>query len=144
MAQQSGQNYANHTRFDPHFHFFLVPVFLIAFIMVVIHSVTHWDLHAAVHLLFAFAVLAALFRMRIYSMKVQDRVIRLEERIRLSAILTDPLRSRINELTTKQLVALRFASDGEVAGLVEKALNGADPKTIKQAIVNWRPDYERV
>ena len=92
----------------------------------------------------AFGLAVVTFQGRITSLKVQDRVIRLEERLRLSAILEGASRARISDLTTKQLVALRFASDGEVAGLVDKALNGATPKEIKAAIVNWRADYERV
>jgi hypothetical protein len=144
MADQTPQNYGNHTRFDPPFHFFLIPIFLATFIWTIVYAFQHGGLRSWLHVVLAFAALLAVFHMRFYSLKVQDRVIRLEERIRLSAILTDPLRSRINELTTKQLVALRFASDGEVAGLVEKALAGAEPKAIKQAIVNWRADNERV
>ena len=144
MASQTPQTFANHTRFDPPFHFFIVPIFLATFIWTVVYAFQHCSLYSWLHALLAFTVLLAVLHMRFYSLKVQDRVIRLEERIRLSAILNDPLRGRVNELTTKQLVALRFASDGEVAGLVEKALNGATPKDIKQAIVNWRADYERV
>ncbi len=144
MAEQAPQNLGNHTRFDPPFHFFLIPVFLITFIGFTWVAITHLSVHSVWHAIIALALLVAVFHIRVYALKVQDRVIRLEERIRLSAILEGSLRSRISELTIKQLVALRFASDGEVSGLVEKALNGATPKEIKAAIVNWRADYERV
>jgi hypothetical protein len=91
------------------------------------------------------AVALAGFKARIYALKVQDRLIRLEERLRLQGLLSEPLRSRIGELTESQLVALRFASDAECPSLMEKALSQklaiAD---IKKAIVNWRPDYFRV
>ena len=79
------------------------------------------------------------------ALKVQDRVIRLEERLRLAELLPDRTRPRIGELTESQLVALRFASDGESPALVEKALaTGMKSKEIKKAIQNWRPDYFRV
>jgi len=77
---------------------------------------------------------------------VQDRVIRLEERLRLERLLDPPLAARISELTTAQLVALRFASDEEVGGLVARVLEGelTGRKEIKRAIRSWRPDHERI
>jgi hypothetical protein len=82
---------------------------------------------------------------RTNALKVQDRVIRLEERIRLAAILNDSLRSRIEELTESQLIALRFSSEAELPGLVEKSLNSKmSSADIKKSIVNWRADIFRV
>jgi hypothetical protein len=91
------------------------------------------------------ALLVAMARIRGYAIRVQDRVIRLEERLRLMSVLQEPLRSRIGELQDKQMVALRFASDEELSGLVQRALDEKLSNTdIKKAILKWRPDYSRV
>jgi len=152
MAEKKPQTYANHTRLDPPFHFFLLPVLGLGLILSLIHFFYHLresDLRDNIHsfllivLAVAFVVLA--LKERLYSVKVQDRVIRLEERLRLTQLLSEPLRSRITDLTEDQLIALRFASDAEVPKLVERALNEKLSRSdIKKAIQNWRPDYWRV
>jgi Ca2+/Na+ antiporter len=152
MAEKKPQTFANHTRFDPPFHFYLVPIFVLALILTLIHffaHINHGDLHDHVHavllILLAVAFLIWLGKTRMYALKVQDRVIRLEERLRLMQLLQEPLRSRIPELTVDQLCGLRFASDAEIPKLVERALNEKLSRAdIKKSIQNWRPDYWRV
>src|SRR5207244_1075393 len=93
----------------------------------------------------ALALTLAVFLIRIYALKVQDRVIRLEERLRLSGLLPEPLRTRMLQLDEKQMVALRFAADAEIPALVERVLDQKlPPADIKKAIRAWRPDYYRV
>jgi len=151
MAQES-QSYDHHTRWDPAFHFFVIPVFVIGLLMTLIHFFAHITegdfrdhFHAFMLILLAAACLTLVFKVRLYSLKVQDRVIRLEERLRLTQLASEPLRSRIPELTVDQLCALRFASDAEVTKLAERALNEKLSRAdIKKAIQTWRPDYWRV
>jgi Family of unknown function (DUF6526) len=152
MAENKPQNYSSHTRFDPVFHFFLAPVFGFTLVFSLIHFFYHLresdlrhNLHSFFIVLLALALLGVLFKERLYALKVQDRVIRLEERLRLMQILSEPLRSRIPELSEDQLCGLRFAQDTEVPKLVERAIGEKlTRKQIKQAIQNWRPDYWRV
>jgi hypothetical protein len=143
---ETPQSYSHHTRWDPIFHFFVLPVFVLALVAAIVH-VFLWrhPLHALLLVLFSLAALITVFKVRLYPLKVQDRVIRLEERLRLATLLPEGLRSRIPELTEQQLVALRFASDGEVAGLAQRAMNEKlSPDAIKKAIQNWRADNWRV
>ena len=145
MAERVPQTLANHARFDPPFHFFILPVFFIALILAIAHLVMHPSLHSAWLVIFTLAAAAAVVKMRTYSLKVQDRVIRLEERLRLAILLDKPLRARITELSESQLVGLRFASDAELPALTARALQEKlSNAEIKKAVIQWRPDYWRV
>jgi len=152
MAETKPQNLANHTRWDPPFHFYVLPIFVLGLILSLVHffaHITHGNIfdkvHALLLILLAVAFLLLAFKERLYALRVQDRVIRLEERLRLTQLLPEPLRSRIPELTVDQLCGLRFASDAEIPKLVERALNEKLKRAdIKKAIQNWRPDYWRV
>ena len=152
MAETKPQNLANHTRRDPPFHFYILPIFALALILTLVHffaHITHGDLRDQIHafllILLAVALLMLMFKVRLYALRVQDRVIRLEERLRLTQLLSEPLRSRIPELTEDQLCGLRFASDAEIPKLVERTLKeNLKRADIKKAIQNWRPDYWRV
>jgi len=145
MADASPQNSSHHTRYDPLFHFFILPVFAITLLASIVHLVRRPGLHSAWLIVFMVAALLALFKIRLYPLKVQDRVIRLEERLRLMTLLDPTLRPRIGELAESQLIALRFASDTELPALAVRALNEKLPAPeIKKAIQQWRPDYWRV
>ncbi len=142
------QSYAHHTRWDPPFHFFILPVFAVAVIVAIVHAIMHFNhhpLHGVMLVLFALAALVAIFKIRLNALKVQDRLICLEERLRLASILQEPLRSRIPELTEGQLIGLRFASDAELPALVQRALTEKlSCSDIKKSIQTWRPDNFRV
>jgi|SRR5579884_316210 hypothetical protein len=145
QMSQKPQTYANHARRQMVFHFFLVPVLILNLLYSIILLIRHPNPNAAWIVIMAIALLVMAFLVRINPLKVQDRLIRLEERMRLSALLTEPLRSRIPELAERQLVALRFASDEELPALVEETLaHNLKGKEIKQRIKNWRPDHWRV
>jgi hypothetical protein len=144
MAEKP-QSFQHHTKLDPAFHQFLLPVGLILLVASIVNLVRNFGWSSGWHALLMVWAMIAVFKIRLYALKVQDRVIRLEERLRLGRLLPAPLQPRIPELTESQLIALRFASDGELPGLVEKTLAGnLDRKAIKQAIQTWRPDYWRV
>jgi hypothetical protein len=143
-VERKPQTYLNHTKWDPPFHFFLGPFLMIVFGLSIWNVIREdYELPAWVLLALSFGTLILTFKTRLYALKVQDRVIRLEERLRLMRVLPERLRPRVEELTESQVIALRFASDAELSGLVEKALAGSSNADIKKAIVNWRPDYYR-
>ena len=145
MAERTAQNYSNHTRFDPLFHFFLLPVAGITLGFAVYNAIQNFGFAGIWFVVLAVAFVVGVVKMRLYALKAQDRVIRLEERMRLALLCPEPLRSRIPELTEGQLIALRFACDSECPGLVEKALSSKlSSKQIKKDIQQWRPDYFRI
>jgi hypothetical protein len=146
MAETTQQTYANHMRFHPLFHFFLAPGSLVLIALALVDVVRHpSQLDPWFMLLLSVLFFVAAFLLRSYPLKAQDRIIRLEERLRLQSVLPAVLRPRIPELTEAQLIGLRFASDGELPALVEKALaTGMPQKEIKKRIAAWRPDTFRV
>jgi hypothetical protein len=140
------QSYENHTRWHAPFHYFVAPVLLTNVVVAVVQLVRDpgldkgWWLVVSIALL----VLAALVRMN--PLRVQDRVIRLEESLRYYQVLPEELATRAAQLTTAQTVALRFASDEELEGLVREVLDGrlTKPDEIKRAIKGWRADAFRI
>jgi uncharacterized membrane protein YheB (UPF0754 family) len=140
------QNYSHHVKWVPTFHFFVMPVLVLNLIWS-IHRIIHngftWD--SLIQMLTALALVLLMFNARIFALRVQDRVIRMEERQRFARLLPADLQPRINEFKPGQLVALRFAGDEELPALARKVLTDklTDSKTIKQMIKNWRADYLR-
>lgn len=145
MAAQI-QTYANHRRYVPAYHFFALPVLLVNVFVETLRfsrapgGATGWSVIVAIALLFG------LFFLRVMPLKAQDRVIRLEERTRLEQLLPQDLKGRIDELTPRQLIELRFAPDDEVPELARRALSGElkGSGDIKRAIRNWRADHMRM
>ena len=144
------QNYSNHVRWFPLFHFVVMPLLLLNFLSHLVRLfmappesgrkiLAFWVLFSITLILLALAS-------RLQSIKTQDRVIRLEERLRYKDVLSPDLAAKASNLPVEQIIALRFASDEELPGLVERTLNGefAKPKEIKQAVKNWQGDYLRV
>jgi hypothetical protein len=139
------QSFAHHAKFDLAFHFFVFPVLAINVIAAVYHLFQFPGLGSAWFLVVSLALAALAGRTRAFATKLQDRIIRLEERVRMTAVLPEPLRSRIGELTDSQFVGLRFASDAELPALVQRALDEKLTRTdLKKAVTNWRADYSRV
>jgi hypothetical protein len=141
----AAQSYANHKKYVPGYH-------AIAFVLLLIN--VGWSIRQAarelngdriVYLLTAIALVLVFFYSRVFAIQVQDRVIRLEERLRLARLLPDDLRGRVEEFTVAQLVALRFASDAELPGLARRVLQEGmgDRDSIKRAIKDWRADNQR-
>jgi len=140
------QNFKNHTKFVPAFHFFVLPVLVIN-----LGTQVYWwikigfiSLHFFTVLL-AVALLLGILYGRIFALSVQDRLIRLEEQLRYERVLPEELRWRADELTVSQFVSLRFASDDELPMLARKVLDEklTERKVIKQLVKNWKPDNLR-
>lgn len=145
LAEKKPQTFANHARLDPLYHLLVLPIFAIAVIVGIVHFLLRPGLHTALLFVLSVAAAIAVLKLRLYPLRVQDRVICLEERLRLSSLMSEPLRPRIPELTEAQLIALRFASDAELPKLAERAISEKlSPADIKKAIQTWRPDYWRV
>jgi hypothetical protein len=139
------QSYQKHARLLPGFHFFAIPVLLVNLLNEIRHLVQDPTRHFAFQVVVAAALLATAFLSRIQALTVQDRVIRLEMRLRLRGVLPPDLQPDIDALTHRQLVALRFASDAEMAELVREVLAGklSNGKAIKMRIKNWQADWLR-
>jgi hypothetical protein len=140
------QNFANHAKTVPAFHLFVLPVlFLNVGWSVYRWKLSLWSFDGAVAVLTSVALLLGIMFARMFALSVQDRVIRMEERLRCERLLPQDLQPRIVELEPGQLISLRFASDAELPELARKVLDEKikDRKVIKQQIKNWRPDYLR-
>jgi hypothetical protein len=140
------QNFANHTRWHPPFHFFILPVMIINFFWSVVVFIKVPDWNSGWWIVVSLALLMLTFFVRTNALKVQDRIIRLEERLRYQQLLSPALTAQTAALTPSQICALRFAGDDELAELLNQVVAGQfrRPKDIKLAIKNWRADTFRV
>ncbi|HKS23985.1 MAG TPA: DUF6526 family protein [Thermoanaerobaculia bacterium] len=143
---QQEQSYANHARYLPLYHFIVVPLFGLHFLATVVYAFLHprdwmnwWQVVVAV------ALLLFVWAARLMALTVQNRVIRLEETLRLQRLLPDDLRGRIGELRTSHLIAMRFCSDAELPEMCRAVLSGElrEPDAIKRSVKSWRPDWLR-
>jgi hypothetical protein len=141
----SPQNFRNHSRIVPAYHVGVFVPFLANFIWASYRLVTMFNGETFIDFLVSIALLLMFFSLRVQVLTVQDRVIRLEMRLRLRNTLPPDMHPLINSLTHKQLVALRFASDAELAVLVREVLAGTlkTPKDIKARVREWQADYLR-
>jgi len=142
---KAAQNLKNHAKFDPQYHVLLLSVLVINLIVALVFVFHHRNLASAWFLVLSIVAFVALFRLRQYPLKVQDRVIRLEERLRLQSLAPAEWHTQIYRLTEDQLIGLRFAGDDEVVELAKQALeHNLNRKQIKERIRNWREDNWRV
>jgi hypothetical protein len=145
MMADRVQTYKKHARLLPPFHFFVLPVLFVNFLNSLRHLVQAPTLHYGFEVIVAAALVTLAFMSRVQALTVQDRVIRLEMRHRLRGILPPDLQQKIDQLTHRQMVALRFASDAEMPDLVRDVCAGklATSKDIKVRIKDWQADWLR-
>src|SRR5579863_7852202 len=145
MSNSAPQSFKNHGRMDPPFHVVLATVLAVNLYMVGLNAFKHFDLFSAWLVILSIAIWIPVLKLRMYPLKVQDRVIRLEERLRLQALAPAEWHAQVYRLSEDQLIALRFASDDEVVELAKQALeHNLTRKQIKERIKTWRPDNWRV
>jgi Family of unknown function (DUF6526) len=139
------QNFENHAKLVPAFHFVVLPILLVNIGWSIYHVAQATSAASVIALLVAVALLLLALTARMFALTVQDRVIRLEMELRLQRLLPPDLTARIPEFTLGQLISLRFASDAELPDLARKVLDEklADRKAIKKLVRNWKPDFLR-
>ena len=145
MATAADQDYSNHRKFVRGFHLVALPILLINLIYSAFIVITAFSVDSVIGVLVAVALILVAFFARIFALGAQDRVIRLEERMRLNKLLPEQRRD-VDKLTTGQLIALRFASDGEVGDLVTAVIaeDIGDREVIKKRVKSWRADHQRL
>ena len=145
MSEKKPQNYKNHAKFIPVFHYIALPLLLVNFFGALFRVTQEISFYTLNDVGLAISLIVVAVFTRLFALKAQDRVIRLEEQIRMQTFLPDALKVHVGRLTMGQIVALRFASDEELVDLTQDALDqNTSPNALKQAVKNWRPDYDRV
>jgi hypothetical protein len=139
------QSLKNHGRLDPPYHFILLAVLTANLFIVLCYTWSHLNLYSEWLTVLSIAAFIPAMKLRTYPLKVQDRVIRLEERLRLQSLAPAEWHAQIYHLTEDQLIGLRFAADDEVVELAKLALEqNLSRKQIKERIKNWRADDWRI
>src|SRR5579859_2867311 len=139
------QSLKNHARLDPFYHIIIFALYLVNLVYAGFHLYRQPSLSSGWYLVLSLAAIVPIFKLRTYPLKVQDRVIRLEERLRLQALAPQQWHAQIYRLSESQLIALRFAGDDEVVELAKQALeHNLNRKQIKERIKSWRSDEWRV
>jgi hypothetical protein len=139
------QSLKNHARLDPAYHILLFATYLLNLVYAGFHVYRQPSLSSGWYVVLSLLAIVPLLKIRTYPLKVQDRVIRLEERLRLQALAPQEWHTQIYRLTEGQLIALRFAADDEVVSLAKEALEkNLNRKQIKERIRSWRADDWRI
>ena len=143
---QKAQSFEHHAKMVPAFHYVGSPILLVLLVWTVIRLAKEPSVDTLMAFLLLVVVILAFFFARIFALGVQDRVIRLEERLRMERLLPDDLKGRIPDFTTEQLIGLRFASDEELPDLARRVLDEGlkDRKTVKRAVTRWKADHQRI
>ena len=145
MSESDSQGLKNHARLDPKFHIFTFLVWLANLVISIVYMVHHLCFYSGWLVFLSLFAIVPIFILRLYPLKVQDRVIRLEERLRLQALAPAEWHSQIYRLNEDQLIGLRFACDDEAVELAKQALeHNLSRKQIKERVKCWRPDNWRV
>ena len=145
MSKTDEQNLKNHGRLDPPFHLVSFALLLVNLGIVIAYAVKDLNMYSAWAVIFSVGIFIPFLRIRTYALKVQDRVIRLEERLRLQSLAPAEWHTQIYKLSVDQLIGLRFAADDEVVALAKTALEQSlNRKQIKERIKNWRHDNWRI
>ena len=145
MSDPTPQSFAHHARYVPLYHFALFAVLVVNLVWQVVLLARAFSFATVMGVLMALVFIGFFAYIRVFPLTVQDRVIRLEMRLRLERLLPADLRPRIPELSRGQLIALRFASDAELPALVREVLEKdiRDRKQIKSRIRDWQSDHLR-
>jgi hypothetical protein len=145
MSESTPQNLKNHASFDPSYHAVLGLVLVVNLIVAIVHLVHHLHFYSAWLAVLSLVAFILVLKVRTYPLRIQDRVIRLEERLRLQALAPPEWHAQIYRLSADQLIALRFAADDEVVQLAKLALEqNLTRKQIKERIKSWRADNWRI
>ena len=146
MAESASQNYKNHQKFVPMYHYVAAAIVLLNLVWWTYRTLTAFSMDHVVLMVLGFGVILVGFFARFFPNKNQDRIIRLEERMRFEELLPDDLKEHVTEYTTAQLIALRFASDAELPELARRVRDEKieSREDIKKMVKNWRADHHRV